>query len=111
MFAVPLFLFFPTMSSFFFYWPFHTRLIACLIRAALLPLSAFVHIPMLCDRTVVLISDLLYQSAAFAFPDGSRVSELVMVSWAFHLFVVGTFLFALCSYGFDCSRPLVCCKQ
>ena len=42
-------------------------------------------------------SDLLYQSAAFVFPAGSRVSELVMVSLTFHLFVVGTviFLFAL----------------
>ena len=60
---------------------------------------------------VVLISDLLYQSAAFVFPDGSRVSELVMVSLAFHLFVVGTVIFALPSYGFDCSRPLICCRQ
>ena len=32
-----------------------------------------------------------------------------MVSLAFHLFVVGTFIFALCSY--DCSRPLLCCRQ
>ena len=34
-----------------------------------------------------------------------------MVSLAFHLFVVGTVIFALCSYGFDCSRPLICCRQ
>ena len=59
--------------------------------------------------SVVLISVLLYQSAAFVFLDGSRVSELVMVSLAFHLFVVGTIIFALCSY--DCSRPLLCCRQ
>ena len=31
-----------------------------------------------------------------------------MVSLAFNLFV-GTFIFALFSYGFDCSRPLICC--
>ena len=44
---------------------------------------------------VVLISDLLYQSAGTVFPDGGRVSEgLVMVSLAFHLFVVGTVIFA-----------------
>ena len=35
--------------------------------------------------------------------------ELVMVSLAFHLFVVGTVIFALCSY--DCSHPLLCCRQ
>ena len=56
-------------------------------------------------------SDLIYQSAAFVFKDGSRVSELVIVSSAFHLFVVGIVIFALCSYGFDCIRPLVCCRQ
>ena len=61
--------------------------------------------------SVVLISDLLYQSAACVFPDGSRVSELLIVSLAFDLFVVGTVIFARCSYGFDCSRPLVCCRQ
>ena len=45
--------------------------------------------------SVVLISDLLYQSAAIVFLDGGRVSEgLVMVSLAFHLFVVGTVIFA-----------------
>ena len=60
---------------------------------------------------VVLISDLLYQSAAFVFPDRSQVSELVMVSLAFYLFVIGTVIFALCSYSFDCSHPLVCCRQ
>ena len=45
--------------------------------------------------SVVLISDLRYQSAGIVFLDGGRVSEeLVMVSLAFHLFVVGTVIFA-----------------
>ena len=45
--------------------------------------------------SVVLISDLLYQSAGIVFLDGGRVSEeLVMVSLVFHLFVVGTGIFA-----------------
>ena len=45
--------------------------------------------------SVVLISDLLYQSAGIVFLDGGRVNEeLVMVSLAFHLFVVGTVIFA-----------------
>ena len=45
--------------------------------------------------SVVLISDLLYQSAGIVFLDGGRVSlELVMVSLTFHLFVVGTVIFA-----------------
>ena len=45
--------------------------------------------------SVVLISDLLYQSAGIVFLDGGRVSEeLVMVSLAFHPFVVGTVIFA-----------------
>ena len=45
--------------------------------------------------SVVLISDLLYQSAGIVFLDGGRVSEeLVMVSLAFHLFVIGTVIFA-----------------
>ena len=45
--------------------------------------------------SVVLISDLLYQSAGIEFLDGGRVSEeLVMVSLAFHLFVVATVIFA-----------------
>ena len=45
--------------------------------------------------SVVLISDMLYQSAAIVFLDGGRVNEgLVMVSLAFHLFVVGTVIFA-----------------
>ena len=50
--------------------------------------------------SVVLISDLLDQSAGIVFLDGGRVSEeLVMVSLAFHLFVVGTVIFRLlCSY-------------
>ena len=53
---------------------------------------------------------LLYQSAAFVFLDGSQVSEgLVIVSLAFHLFVIGTVIFALCSY--DCSRLLLCCRD
>ena len=44
--------------------------------------------------SVVLVSDLLYQSAGIVFLDGGRVSEgLVMVSLAFHLFVVGTVIF------------------
>ena len=44
---------------------------------------------------LVLISDLLYQSAGIVFLDGGRVSEeLVMVSLAYHLFVVGTVIFA-----------------
>ena len=70
------------MRSFFFsflslvYWPFRTRLLACLIRAAILHFSFRLHL-----SSVVLISDLLYQSAAFIFLDGSRVSEgLVKVS-------------------------------
>ena len=38
---------------------------------------------------------LSYQSAAIVFLDGGLVSEgLVMVSLAFHLFVVGTVIFA-----------------
>ena len=45
--------------------------------------------------SVVLISDLLYQSAGIVLLDRGRVSEeLVMVSLAFHLFVVGTVTFA-----------------
>ena len=45
--------------------------------------------------SVVLISDLLYQSAGIVFLDGGQVSEeLVMVSLAFHLFVIGTVIFA-----------------
>ena len=45
--------------------------------------------------SVVLISDLLYPSAGIVFLDGGRVSEgLVMVSFTFHLFVVGTVIFA-----------------
>ena len=45
--------------------------------------------------SVVLISDLLYQSAGIVFLDGGRASEdLVMVSLAFHLFVVGIVIFA-----------------
>ena len=56
------------------------------------------------------LSILLYQSAAFVFLDGSWVNEgLVRVSLAFNLFVVGTFIFALCSV--DWSRPLLCCRQ
>ena len=48
--------------------------------------------------SVVLISDLLYQSAAIVFLDGGRVSEgLVKVNLAFHLFVVGTVIFGFCA--------------
>ena len=63
------------------YWPFRTRLLACLIRAAILHFS-FLHFSFrLHLSSVLLISDLLYQSAAFIFLDGSRVSEgLVKVS-------------------------------
>ena len=44
--------------------------------------------------SVVLISYWLYQSAGIVFLDGGRVSEgLVMVSLAFHLFVVDTVIF------------------
>ena len=73
---------FPPCVLFFYFfkslvnWPFRTRLLACLIRAAILHLSFRLHL-----SSVVLISDLLYQSAAFIFLDGSRVSEgLVRVS-------------------------------
>ena len=46
--------------------------------------------------SVDLISDLLYQSAGIVFLDEGQVSEeLVMVSLAFHLFVVGTVIFAM----------------
>ena len=59
------------------YWPFRTRLLACLIRAAILHYSFRLHL--FTSRCfvigIVLISDLLYQSAAFIFLDGSRVSE------------------------------------
>ena len=71
-------------------------MLACLIRAAIL-ISLFVCICLHPDAmsSVVLISDLLYQSAGIVFLDGGRVSEdLVMVSLAFHLFVVGTVIFA-----------------
>ena len=57
------------------YWPFRTRLLACLIRAAILHFS-FLHFSFrLHLSSVLLIIDLLYQSAAFIFLDGSRVSE------------------------------------
>ena len=62
-------------------------LLACLIRAAISHPDAM--------SSVVLISDLLCQSAAIVFLDGGRVSEgLVMVSLAFHLFVVSTVIVA-----------------
>ena len=75
-------------------------LLACLIRAAILHLSFCLHL--FTSRFlsyVVLISDLLFQSAAFVFLDGGWVSEglelrLVIVSLAFHLFFVGTVIFA-----------------
>ena len=45
--------------------------------------------------SVVLISNLLYQSSGIVFLGGGQVSEeLVMVSLAFHLFVIGTVIFA-----------------
>ena len=45
--------------------------------------------------SVVLISGLIYQSAGIVFLDGIRVTRgLVMVSLAFHLFVVGIVIFA-----------------
>ena len=47
--------------------------------------------------SVVLISDLLYQSAGIVFQYGGRVGEeLVMVSLAFHLFVVAS-CFCFCA--------------
>ena len=47
--------------------------------------------------SVVPVRDLLYQSAGIVFLDGGRVSEgLVMVSLAFHLFVVGSY-FCFCA--------------
>ena len=76
------FVFFYFPLHFSSYWPFRTRLLACLIRAAILHFSFRLH----CLHhdalsSVVPISDLLYQSAAFIFLDGSRVSEgLVRVS-------------------------------
>ena len=68
------FLFFFSLA----YWPFRTRLLACLIRAAIVRFSCRLHL--FASRcfvigSPVLISDLLYQSAAFVFLDGSRVSE------------------------------------
>ena len=63
-------LFYSTISFSFFLsvacWPFHTRL----IRAAILHFSFRLH-----PDDVVLICDLLFQSAAFVFLDGGRVSE------------------------------------
>ena len=69
--------------------------------------------------SVVLISDLLYQSAGIVFLDGGRVSEeLVMVSLAFHLFAVGTVIFAsvrLCQVKSRTSlflqREMYICKR
>ena len=64
------------------YWSFRNRLLACLIRAAILHFSFRLHLftPDTLS-SVVLISDLLYQSAAFIFLNGSRVSDgLVRVS-------------------------------
>ena len=52
------------------YWPFRTRLLACLIGAAISDFSFRLHL-----SSVVLIIDLLYQSAAFIFLDGSQVGE------------------------------------
>ena len=73
-------------------------LLVCLIRAAILNFfSVFVCICLHPDTlsSVVLIRNLLYQSAGIVLVDGGRVSEgLVMVSLAFHLFVIGTVSFA-----------------
>ena len=72
-------------------------LLVCLIRAAILNFSCRFFVDMHPDAmsSVVLISNMLYQSAAIVFLDGGRVNEgLVMVSLAFHLFVVGTVIFA-----------------
>ena len=96
------------------HWPFRTRLLACLIRAAILYFSCRLHLfTSRCFVSGSPDSVLLYQFAAFVFLDGSRVRgvslELLMVSLAFHLSVVGTVIFALCSS--DCSRPLLCCRQ
>ena len=49
------------------YWPFRTRLLVCLIRAAIFYFSCL-HL----FTSVVLISVLLYQSAAFVFLDGNE---------------------------------------
>ena len=101
-FFVCLFLFFsfpPCVLFFlFFYWPFCTRLLACLIRAAIC-ICLFVCICSHPDAlsSLVLISELLYQSAAFVFPDGSRVSELVMVSLALSIYLSLAQLFLLCA--------------
>ena len=62
----PCVLFFSFLS--WIYWPFRTRLLACLIRAAILYFSCRLHL----FTSVVLISVLLYQSAAFVFLDGSE---------------------------------------
>ena len=69
-------------------------LLACLIRAAILNFSFRLHL--FTSRCYVIGSlDLLYQSAGIVFLHGGRVSEeLVMVSLAFCLFVVGTVIFA-----------------
>ena len=49
--------------------------------------------------SVVLISDLLYQSAGIVFLDGGQVSEeLVMVSLAFHPLSLAQLFLLLCSY-------------
>ena len=101
--------FFHLLSSAF--WPFRTRLLICLIRAAIfIPLVVCICLHPDALSSVVLISIVLYQSATFVFLDGSRVSEgLVMVNLVFHLFGVGTVILALCSD--DRSRPLLCCRQ
>ena len=59
------------------YWSFRTRLLACLISAAIFFISLVVCICLHPDAlsSVVLISVLLYQSAAFVFLDGSRVNK------------------------------------
>ena len=74
---------FPPCGSFFFcLWLIGHFVTACLIRAAIL--HFFFRLHLFTPDTlssVVLISDLLHQSAAFIFLDGSRVSDwLVRVS-------------------------------
>jgi len=80
LFHYPFFLFLSFLSL--AYWPFRTRLLACLIRAAILHFSFRLH---LLDpdalSSVVLISDLLYQSAAFIFLDGRVGCQVSCCYW------------------------------
>ena len=78
------------------YWPVRNRCwLAWLGQPFCISLFVCICLHPNAMSSVVLISDLLYQSAGIVFLDGGRVSEeLVMVSLAFHLFVVGTVIFA-----------------